>query len=328
MLLSILRSCSLLLIMALGFALIVATGDGDSSKPAPPAPQPSEPTPPQITIHEPKVSFFEEGSNIYFRGEVYDPETKSYLQGSQLIWTSDLVGQIGTGDSFWLNWLSTGTHEITLEARSKNGTTNSKTISLSVNPYNNTRPTAKILSPASDSYFHINSTILFSGTAEDEEDAMFLPKQLVWKSSRHEKELGKGFELQIQANTLAQGDHTISLTVWDSQNMPSKPDSISIHITNNHLPVPKILSIKPNAPTVSEYIIFHGEAWDREDGKIPCDDLEWYSSSQILRLGRGCLLRQIQLPAGEHTITLIATDSDGGQGRISEIITVKPDPTP
>ncbi|TWI72418.1 hypothetical protein LZ24_01560 [Desulfobotulus alkaliphilus] len=326
MLLSILRSFALLSIMVIGFVLIVATGEDDSPKPAPPAPKPSEPTPPQITIHEPNVSFFNEGSNIYFRGEAYDPETKSNLEGSQLIWTSDLVGQIGTGGSFWLNWLSTGTHEITLEARSKSGGTASKTITLSINPHFNTRPEAEILSPADGTYFHINETIIFSGMAEDEEDAMFQPRQLVWKSSRHEKKLGTGFELQIQANTLAEGQHKISLTAWDSQNMPSEPDSITIHITKNHLPEVTIIfpTESNNKFTENDYIIFEGKAWDREDGLLPCTSLKWYSDKHEDAFGNDCLVRSNILSVNEHTITLVAKDSVGGKGTASTTITIIP----
>lgn len=67
-----------------------------------------EPT--KATIMSPKNNeTFNLGDDIAFKG-------KSSSSGSELVWTSNLDGKIGTGASFTKNDLSVGTHTITLKA--------------------------------------------------------------------------------------------------------------------------------------------------------------------------------------------------------------------
>jgi hypothetical protein len=55
------------------------------------------------------------GGNVTFTGSANDPEDGP-LSGSQLVWTSNLQGEIGTGESFSTSSLVSGPHEITLTA--------------------------------------------------------------------------------------------------------------------------------------------------------------------------------------------------------------------
>ena len=58
---------------------------------------------------------FEEGVPIQFTGSATDPED-GQLTGDDLVWTSSLDGQIGTGQSFTRSDLRVGQHTITLTA--------------------------------------------------------------------------------------------------------------------------------------------------------------------------------------------------------------------
>ena len=63
---------------------------------------------------------FEYEENIQFIGSAYDLEDGE-LSGNSLVWSSDLDGQIGTGNNFTNNSLSEGTHQITLTATDTEG---------------------------------------------------------------------------------------------------------------------------------------------------------------------------------------------------------------
>ena len=57
-------------------------------------------------------------------------------------------------------------------------------------------------------------------------------------------------------------------------------------------------------------VVFSGSASDLEDGGLPGSSLEW-SSDRDGALGTGSQVSTFNLSAGEHRITLRATDSDG-----------------
>jgi hypothetical protein len=75
--------------------------------------------------------------------------------------------------------------------------------------------------------------------------------------------------------------------------------------------------------TVGESITFIGEVVDLEDIRLPGDSLVWRSSIND-EFGRGISFTYAGLSAGEHTITLTATDSGGRRGTHSIVITIKP----
>ena len=72
-------------------------------------------------------------------------------------------------------------------------------------------------------------------------------------------------------------------------------------------------------------VIFDGDAFDLQDSDIPESRLEWNSNISG-PLGRGTPLRVGNLPAGLHTITLTATNSDGLRGSASAQLLVTANP--
>lgn len=74
-------------------------------------------TQPTVTIDNPKEgnTVFSEGEKITFSGTGYDAEDGA-LAAESLVWTSDVIGQIGIGTTFTIDNLPPGTHQITLTA--------------------------------------------------------------------------------------------------------------------------------------------------------------------------------------------------------------------
>lgn len=58
-------------------------------------------------------SIYSAGEEIQFEGNCHDSEDGA-LSGASLVWTSDLDGRIGTGETFASSTLSSGGHQITL----------------------------------------------------------------------------------------------------------------------------------------------------------------------------------------------------------------------
>lgn len=89
--------------------------------------EPEEPEPtnkaPDAEIFSPEGdAVFEHGEEVIFQGEAQDPEDGA-LTGGSLVWTSDLDGEIGTGEEFSRSDLSVGRHQIILKAEDSEGKT-------------------------------------------------------------------------------------------------------------------------------------------------------------------------------------------------------------
>lgn len=88
--------------------------------------------PPAATIISPQDgSSFTEGETITFQGEAVDPED-GRLSGPSLVWTSNIDGQLSTGESLTTNTLSVGTYTITLTATDSDGDSSSASINITV----------------------------------------------------------------------------------------------------------------------------------------------------------------------------------------------------
>ena len=78
-----------------------------------------------------------------------------------------------------------------------------------------------------------------------------------------------------------------------------------------------------------ERLVLEGAASDMEDGLLAPDALAWRADGDRL-LGRGRRLEVSDLPAGEHEITLSATDNDGqvGVAAVTVVVTQRPNTQP
>ena len=88
---------------------------------------------PNISITAPANSAtFTEGTSIAFTGSATDAEDDNATLTSNLSWTSDLDGTIGSGGSFSTSTLSVGTHRITASVTDSGGLPGSATVSIAI----------------------------------------------------------------------------------------------------------------------------------------------------------------------------------------------------
>jgi len=121
--------------------------------------------PPVAVINSPiDNEIFIEGEIIYFDGSALDHEDGD-LTGSSLIWNSSVDGYLGLGESFNLNSLSVGIHNITFTATDSSGLISIDFVNLTIEE---STPNVIINYPVNGSdYYYNQNNITFNGTAND-----------------------------------------------------------------------------------------------------------------------------------------------------------------
>ncbi|MEA2060983.1 MAG: hypothetical protein U9P10_10840 [Thermodesulfobacteriota bacterium] len=293
------------------------------------------------------------GDTINFIGSASDFDG-SPIADENLEWISSRDGKIGTGSVLSLDTsniplknapLKEGDHTIYLRASGSAGTGQASIVITLVN----TGPAADISNPpktcpdtnALCQTFAPGEWIDFHGTALDSEDGDLSGDSLEWRS-HIDGLLGTGERLSINTDNvqalnnspMTHGEHIITLMAKDSWGSTGT-DSIIINIGENTPPVPSITYPEGDytSPASTGYVIFFGKAEDAEEGSLTSDTLEWFRSDQANTItpgeapGSGVLTSSVSLDissfeAGIHTISLVATDSNGEKGVVTRSITV------
>jgi hypothetical protein len=258
-----------------------------------------------------------QGDIITFSGSAGDAADGDL--SSSLSWSSSRDGVIGSGGSFSKSNLSAGVHIISASAIDSGGLTGSDEITITVNTPN-TAPLVTITGPAAGSTFNQGDPINFSGRTSEAEDSN-LTASLAWQSDL-DGALGSGGS--FTAGLMTVGIHTITAMVTDSGGLTGT-DQITITVEGNSPPTVTI-SAPADGLTFSEGddIAFSGSASDAEDGDLTAS-LAWVSNLDGA-VGVGDSFTATLL-AGSHTITAMATDSEGLSGSDEITITITT-PTP
>jgi hypothetical protein len=166
--------------------------------------------------------------SITFAGSGSDNEDGD-LSGGHLLWSSDIDGPIGDGETFTSIPLSAGNHQIILTAYDSEGATGTDTVAVSVTADpTNTAPVAQITNPANGSTFTTGDNIAFSGIGSDNEDGYLSGNALEWRSSINGK-IGTGESFTSDA--LSAGTHQITLMATDSA-LVTGTDTVEIIVTS------------------------------------------------------------------------------------------------
>jgi TonB family protein len=237
-----------------------------------------------------------------------------------LLWTSNLDGELGTGESLTTSELSLGVHTITLTVVDSDGGIDVHPITI---PITNSRPTATIAGPAGGSSFPAGTPVTLVGTGTDPEDGELRDASLVWTSDL-DGEIGIG--QSVTTSGLSIGVHTITLTVADS-NGGTDQRPVTVPITNNR-PTATITAPPGGASfTVGTPVTFAGTGTDAEDGSLSEGSLVW-SSDLDGELGTGESVTTSELSIGVHTITLTVEDSHGSTNTHPITVPIVDNPPP
>lgn len=271
--------------------------------------------PPSASISSPSDgSTFARGAPIDFRGSGTDPQAGD-LSGASLKWSTDEEGPIGAGAQLTLKDLPVATHSVFLVAHDPQGLVDTASVSVTVDP--NGLPTVTIHAPSDRSSFPEAESITFEGSGSDPEDGTLTGSSLEWTSDV-DGVFGTGET--VTTSRLSEGDHDISLIATDSRDAIAE-DTIAITIQGD----PEATIDQPDGQSVFQQgnsLTLQGSATDPGDGTLTGNSLEWTSDVDGM-LGTGETVTTSSLSGGPHTITLLATDSDGNTASDSVDILVE-----
>lgn len=274
--------------------------------------------PPTISISSPDNNgTYTAGDAISFDGSGVDQDG-NLLAGAQLVWTSSLDGQIGTGATFTRDDLSEGAHEITLTGTDGFGETNSTSVDITVEAAPaNENPVITITSPVDQETYSSTEDISFEGSGVDQNSNALAGDQLVWTSSI-DGEIGTGAAFAAQLST---GVHEITLTGTDGDGFVGTA-SVEIAVAN-----PPILSITSPADAAvfaqGADVTFEGSGEDFDGNVLAGDQLVWTSDIDD-QIGTGATFTVNDLTPGTHIITLTGTDANGLSSTLSVTIDITP----
>ncbi len=271
-------------------------------------------SPPTVTITAPAngLVVFTSALPLTFTGTANDPEDGPL--SSQLAWSSDHDGALGTGASL-SRMLSVGTHRIRAAATDSDSLVGEATITVRVRAPN-TAPVVTITNPANGAAIPAGTPVILQGTATDDFDGT-LSGQLGWTSSR-DGALGTGASRTV---TLTEGSHTLTASVTDSDGATGQAQ-ITVTIT----PTAPVVAI--TAPTTGTTIFaarpltFTGTATDATDGNLAAS-LTW-TSDRDGSIGGGATFTTSALTVGTHQITARVLDSGGLSGQAQITVVVRP----
>jgi hypothetical protein len=270
--------------------------------------------PPVVTIYSPMPDrTYRLNSVLSFSGSAVDGKDGDL--SADIIWTSNIDGEIGYGASFPTSSLREGVHTITARVTDSGGVEGEASITIRI--VDDSPPTVTITTPEDGAVYSTGTSIDFIGSAIDRRDGDLSPS-LTWYSSL-DGWIGQG--PSFSTANLQSGSHTITAESTDSYGLVG---SASITINVHNPPVVTILSPENEAEfKFDDTIVFAGTAIDPEDGDLS-SHLIWSIGDQTL--GTGASISKSGLNASQYVITATATDSDGVTGSASIIIKVLPNP--
>jgi len=269
-----------------------------------------------VTISPSTNDSFDLGEPITFACTAYDEED-GVLAGDNIVWSSNLDGQIGTGTTFRLSTLQSGAHQITITATDKASTPLSTSVRVNITvtttPAENSAPQVVITQPLGDYNFEVGESISFAAIAVDNEDGQLTGNNLHWTSVPAGVD---AYGESVSTSSLAAGSYVVTVTATDN-GTPALTGSAAVTInvqeagSTNQAPEVTITSPSPTAYNSFELgtsVSFAGTAVDAEDGTLSGGSMVWTSSIDG-EIGTGTSFSVSNLTTGAHIITLTATDN-------------------
>lgn len=174
-------------------------------------------------------------------------------------------------------------------------------------------PTVQVTSPSSHESWNASSTHTLSWTSSDSDGDTLTYAVFYAHDGQDWEVLAEGITgttFDVDVDTLGGGDDAVFRVVATDGVNTGYGDSATVSIPAKP---PLVAITAPSDGEVvqeGELVVLQGVATDLEDGQLGDESLHW-TSDQDGDLGTGAVLPTNTLSAGQHTITLTATDSDG-----------------
>lgn len=255
---------------------------------------------PVVQINDPADgAFFAPGMTVTFDCSATDAEDGA-LMGTAIAWTSSLDGMLGAGNTVQTALATLGDHLISCAAGDSDG--NLTTDQITVHVVDNVPPAVNITSPDDGTFFLVDSTVEFTGDADDAEDGALTGLALVWTIDG--AALGSGALVQT---AVAAGDHDIVLTATDSEGATGSA-SVTIHVVTNLPPVCIITAPDEGAAiVVGASTVFSADCVD--DGAAIANASIGWAASVDGALGTGATIQNALATLGAQTIAVCAEDA-------------------
>lgn len=260
--------------------------------------------PPNLIITSPAdQESFAHNTEITFSCTATDIEDGAIL-AQNILWSSNMDGDLGNGPSLKINTLSVNTHKIILSVYDSKQNINTDTITIHV--YENTKPIILITFPKENTIYTSGNPVVFKCIANDMTDGELSGNSVTWKSD-FDGEIGTGTE--ISTSTLSVNKHHIIATATNSKGEINS-DTLCVEIIENLPPTVNITSPSENEEfSEIESIQLTCTATDTYDGELPNNSIHWLSSIDG-ELGTGKSLSVPSLSVGTHKLIAFATDSE------------------
>ncbi len=218
-------------------------------------------------------------------------------------WYSNLQGYLGTGQTVTI-LLQKGNHIITAVVGDNAGSFDTATIAIDIKF---TPPVPFIIQPQPNQIFNFHDTLALIGHATDLQDGVLHGSHLRWFSDINGF-LGTGDT--VITSSLSYGSHIVSLEAVDSNGADSTITVINIFIDAGQPACSIIQPVNGGSFFFGNSIAFKGLATDPQNGLLTGTHLQWYSNLNG-NFGSGDSVSTHLLNAGNHIISLTATDNDG-----------------
>jgi hypothetical protein len=273
--------------------------------------------PPTLDILAPAAgATFLQGDPVTFQAVASDAEDGSL--DASIGWQSNRSGYIGVGPNVTTSTLLAGTHVITASVVDSAGNVTQRVLNITLEPTTNTPPTVNFIAPANGATFTQGQSIVFQGSAWDNEDGN-LSGSIVWSSSLNGN-LGTGWT--VTRNNLSIGNHVITASVVDAAgNTTTSTRTIVVQAPVNTAPTVTISApIAGASLTAGVGFGLSGTATDAQQGNMNSSLLWLLNGTTVLATGANGTAN-IANP-GSYTITARVTDAGGLVGQHSVTVNV------
>jgi len=268
--------------------------------------------PPTISLISPtNNSTFLTTDLVTFRATASDPEDGDVT--SRLTWVSSRDGALGNGGSF-SDYLSAGTHTITIQVTDLNGQMTTMTITVVVSA------PQTIAAPTNLAVTASTLTATFTWTDKSNNETGFSIERALQSANPSYSVVGAvGANVKTYQNTApANGTYLYRVRAYNAQTTSAYSNVVTVTLTApNQTPTLTLSSPLNNSSFLTTSLItFSATASDAEDGNLS-NNITWRRNGLFLNYGASFTAL---LPTGTHTITASANDNSGAT--VTKTITV------